>query len=328
MVMKKKVIIVGIIGSILLAWKFYTPFKNNKKTESIQVKRTDLREVLTLSGQIDADTKAVLRFGTSGKIAWINVRQGDIVKKWQGVAGLETADLKASETKAYFAYLAADANAKQIEDEVKGHDNDETFVQKNKRVTAQTARDVAYDSWNTAKRAVQTASIFSPINGIVYKAPDLTAGTYISSPSQAEYEVVDPNTIHFSATADQSEVVLMTTSSLGTLSLDAFPNNRFSGVVQKIAYTPKSDEVGTVYEVDFKISDQIPPQIRLGMTGDLTLVTREKRQVLTIPSKFIKSENGKKYVMSKSKIYIETGLETDQGVEIVSGLTENQVVYD
>lgn len=327
---KKYIIAILVIVGVFGIWKYFTSSKSTKKIESTKVVRSDLKEVLTLSGQIDADTKAILRFGSAGKIAWINVKEGDVVKKWQGIAGLDTGDLKAAETKAYYAYLAADANAKQIEDQVKGHDSDETFAQKNARVTAQTTRDAAYDSWRVAQRAVQTASIYSPIDGIVYFAPSLVPGTYISSPAQAEYQVVDPSSIHFSATADQSEVILLSERISGVLILDAFTNKKFDGSISKIAFTPKADEVGTVYEVDFKINGEIPSQIRLGMTGDLSIVVKEKTGVLSLPAKFIKSENGKKYVKTSTntKIFVETGLETDQGTEIISGLSEGQIVYD
>lgn len=324
---KKYFVAIGIILAIFGVWKYFSSPKI-KKIESTKVSRLDLKEILTLSGQIDADTKATLRFGSAGKIAWINVREGDVVKKWQGIAGLDVSDLKAAQTKAYYTYLAADANAKLVEDQVSGHDKDESLTQKNSRVTAQATRDSAYESWMTAQRAVQTASIYSPIDGIVYSAPSLVAGTYISSPTQAEYQVVDPSSVHFSATADQSEVILLSSLSLGTLSLDAFSDNKFSGNIQRIAYTPKDDEVGTVYEVDFKISGEIPSQVRLGMTGDLSIVIKEKNDVLALPAKFIKSENGKKYVKTDKKVYVETGLETDQGTEIVSGLSEGDVVYD
>lgn len=325
---RKYIIAILVILAVFGVWKYFTNNKSSKKIESVKVLKSNLKEVLTLSGQIDADTKATLRFGSSGKIAWINVREGDVVKKWQGLAGLDSADLKAAETKAYYAYLAADANAKEVEDQVKGHDKDESYAQKNDRVAAQTARDTAYDAWYTAQRAVQTASIFSPIDGIVYSAPSLVAGTYITTPTQAEYQIVDPSSLHFSANADQSEVVSLSSLSLGTLSLDAFPDKKFSGNVQRIAYTPNADEVGTVYEVDFKIAGEIPSQIRLGMTGDLSVIINEKSNVLTIPAKFIKSENGKKYVKTNTKVFVETGLETDQGTEIVSGLSEGDVVYD
>ena len=97
---KRYVVAILIILAIFGIWKYFTGSKSSKKIESTKVTRLDLKEVLTLSGQIDADTKATLRFGTAGKIAWINAKQGDVVKKWQALAGLDSADLKAAETKA------------------------------------------------------------------------------------------------------------------------------------------------------------------------------------------------------------------------------------
>ncbi|MDP1743681.1 MAG: HlyD family efflux transporter periplasmic adaptor subunit [Candidatus Amesbacteria bacterium] len=267
--MKKKIlIIVSLIGLLFIGWKIYTQSRNTKKVDAVPVLSENLEEKLTLSGLIDATSKATLRFPSSGKVTWIGGTEGQKIKKWQALASLDRGPFATAVTNAYYKYLAADANAKQVEDEVKDHDKDESFVQKNKRVTAQTARDNAYDTWLMAKRDLANATIYSPLDGILVSAPTLVAGSFISSPTQAEFVVIDPESVYFSASADQSEVGLLSIGLKGTLVLDAFANASISGTISSIGYLPKSDESGTVYEVKIKISPN--DKYRLGMTGDIS----------------------------------------------------------
>src|SRR3990167_10771011 len=140
--LKKWWFLVLIIG-LILAFMGYRQFgpKDTSKLKSYTVKKVDLKDSLSFSGGVDADEKATMVFQTSGKLAFVEVSEGEKVKKGQLLAGLDTGDLKAAERAAYYKYLAADANAKYVEDTVKDHDKDESFLQKNNRVTAQTDRE-------------------------------------------------------------------------------------------------------------------------------------------------------------------------------------------
>lgn len=264
MVMKRKIVlIIGITALLFWGWKLYSnsQIPQKPKTPQIVLDKTD--EKLTLSGIIDTQTKAVIKFPVGGKIIWEGASDGDRVKKWQALASLDPSSLQTAVTSAYYKYLASDANAKQIEDEVKGHDNDETFVQKNKRVTAQITRDSAYESWLQAKRDLANTTIYSPIDGIIIAK--------VANSTQTEFTIVDPKSIYFSASADQSEVGLLSIGQTGTLILDAFPNASVSGTITNIGFLPKVGETGTVYEVKFKI---VPNEkYRLGMTGDISFDT-------------------------------------------------------
>ena len=69
------------------------------------------------------------------------------------------------------------------------------------------------------------------------------------------------------------------------------------------------------------------------MGGDLTFILKKKEDVLYTPAKYIKSDNGKKFVKVKEqnqelKKYVETGMETDNEVEITSGLNEGETVVN
>src|SRR3989344_4547779 len=59
------------------------------ETQKAQVE--DIKKIVTATGIIRSQSEANLKFQTSGKVAYINVKQGDYVKKGQLIAKLDTA---------------------------------------------------------------------------------------------------------------------------------------------------------------------------------------------------------------------------------------------
>lgn len=328
--MKKIIVIVlALFGISVFAIRYFADKNKQTKTETIKVLRGNLKETFTISGEIDAKKKATLRFQTSGKLAWIKATEGESVTVGHALAGLDLINLKATENTMFYKYQAADANAKQIEDSVKGHDADETFAQKNTRITAQTARDTAYDNWMLARQDTANATLYSPINGKIISVTDLAPGSYLSGSTAFAITVVDPESLYFLASADQSEVINISEGKNGTLILDADPKTSISGTVKQVAYAPRNSDTGTSYGVLFELS-QKNDFFRLGMTGDIQFVKNQKNNALYLPSKFVKSDGNKKYVFLKPQVktFVETGIETDERTEVVSGLNEGDVVYE
>ena len=180
---------------------------------------------------------------------------------------------------------------------------------------------------------VKYANLWTPIEGFVTKADPKYAGINITS-TTAEYDVVNPNSIYFSANADQTEVTKLKEGSTGELVLDPFPEEKISGAVKNISFMPKAGESGTVYEVKFFFDkDNSGYRFRLGMTGDLSFVTAKKDDVLYLPIRFVLEKDSKKYVTilkngKKSQANVETGLETYDNIEITSGVSEGDTVSE
>lgn len=327
------VLLVGLV-LFLIGRRLIQKPDTSATNKSYTLKKQDLEDTLSFSGNVDAKEKANLSFSSVGKLSWVKVKVGETVKKGQAIAGLETKDLASLAVAAKYKYLAADANAKQIEDTVKGHDSDETFAQKNARVTAQTARDIAYDSWQIAEKNLREASLFSPITGIVTKVTADQAGVFITSPSQAVYQIVNPESIYFSALADQNDVIKLKNGQTGQITLDAYSDKQIETTIESINFVPKEGESGTVYEVILKMENKGEnANYRLGMTGDVTFVLRNLKDVLVIPQRYVKVSGAKKFTTverggNKQKVEIEVGENIDGNFVVVSGVNEGEVVYD
>lgn len=317
-------IIIGAVG----AFKLFGP-KQETKTTSYTVKRGNLEETLSLSGEINAYEKTTLRFQTSGYLAWVGVKEGDTVKKYQGVASLDQAELQKNLRKYLNTYMSERWDFESTKDS-SGDTSIMTTAVRRAFEKAQFDLNNAVLDVELKDIAVRYANLWTPIDGIVTKVAAPNAGVNVT-PTQSEIEVVNPATIYFSATADQTEVSKLTASHSAEITLDAFTDEKLTGTISTISYTPKAGETGTVYEVKINLPREASAKwgFRLGMTGDVDFVIKELPNVLFVPIKFLKTEGSKKYVLkqNKEKVYVTVGEEMDGDVEIKDGLKENDTIY-
>ncbi len=307
-----------------------------KEKESLYtIKREDLRETLSLSGEIQADEHVILRFQTSGRLAWVGVKEGDRVKKYQGVASLDQRDVQKRMQKALNDY------AKERNDfDQSGDDNSRVGDQPTREAGNAMKRlleKAQYDLTNSVldvelqDLAREYSYLYSPIEGIVIRADSKFPGVNIT-PTGAEFEIVNPETLYFSFTADQTEVVKLKEGQKGELVFDSFPDSKVMGEIEYLSYTPKSGETGTVYEGRMKLLGENLSKYRFGMTGDVSFVLSEKYNVVSIPSNYVLSDAKGTYVEKKVmgkpvKTYIKVGAEIDTVYEVLKGLSENDQIY-
>ncbi len=305
--------------------------QNTKKVESTRVKRGELKETLTLSGNVDADERVILRFPTSGRLAWVGVKKGDYVKKYQVIATLDQRSVKKQLQKELNDFSKTRLDLDQNRDNNKSNvitDTIQRILDKSQFDVSNAVLDVELQDL-----AIEFSRLVTPIEGIVTATTAPFAGVNIA-PTQAEFEIINPKTIFFVANADQTEVTQLSEGLKGELILDSYADVPFDGTIDKIAFTPTPGETGTVYAVKFIFTHDVNNSAyRVGMTGDVTFTTKSKQNVLYLPIKFIKEENDKKYVFvmkegKQTKRSVKTGLETDTSIEITSGLSEGNVIYD
>jgi RND family efflux transporter MFP subunit len=181
--------------------------------------------------------------------------------------------------------------------------------------------------------AIENSTIWTPIEGIVTHIDIPTVGVNIT-PATATFEIVNPKTLYFSATVEQADVVKIKEGMMGKIVLDSFADFEDEAKVAYISFSPKAGETGTVYQIKLDLSEktkQLP--LRLGMTGDVEFLVKEKNDVIALPSRFIKKDKKGSYVFVKEnnknvKKYIETGEEIDGKIVIESGLKEGETVIN
>ena len=317
-----------IIGGVIYLSVSSANAKKKKKNQ-YTIKKEDLSEVLSLSGKIDAEEKVTLRFQTSGRLAWVGVKQGDYVKKYQGIASLDQRSLKKELEKSLRDY------SKERWD----FDEDRSVTYKDKPLTESVRRILEKNQFDLEKAVLDVeldaitleySYLYTPIEGVVTRIGSPYAGVNITA-TQAEFEIVNPNTIYLSVTADQTEIVELKKDMEGQIIFDSFPDDEIIGKVAWFGYSPKEGESGTVYEVRVKFETNKP--FRLGMTGDINFTTKQRKNIIAIPTTYIKKDKKGNYVMVEEqnilkKRYIETNGEIDSKTEVESGLSVGEKIYD
>lgn len=339
---KRKIIwiIALLVVGLLVGWnKLGQAGKKSVKETTHTVKKETIKQTLTVTGKLDAKEKITLRFQSSGLLAWVGVKEGDTVIKYQAIAGLDQQELQKNLQKYLNTYESERWDFEQTKDEYRQPSQRYWGLTWDQRNEADRALQKAQFDLNSAVLDVELknislryATLYSPINGIVTKVATPIAGVNIT-PAQAEFEIVNPDSIYLSVLPDQTEVSTITASQSADIVFDAFPDVHIKGHVQSIAFTPKTGETSTVYEVDVRFPLDMEATYRVGMTADATFTTVEKPDVIAIPIRFVKSENGKIFVMKKTskgkeKQYVQIGIESDDMTEITGGLAEGDILYD
>jgi len=341
----KKIIIISIIlvisGFSIYKVKANTktsdiPKFDDKKETTVSPKRDTVKEEITLTGSVDASIKANLQFQTSGQLAWVGVKVGDKVKKYQAIASLNKEILKKQLQADFNTYRSALATFDDTQDDYKNEKDNLTLTDDMKRILirSQNTLDNSVINYELQDLAIKYATLTSPINGVVTEVEQSNSGINIT-PASATFSIIDPTSIYFKAQIDQEDVTRVKIGDKTTIALDSFPDKNFESEVTYISFTPISGQTSTVYEIRFKLvgNDNQNINYRLGMDGDAVISLRQVENTLTIPADAVRQDKDESYVLIKSgdnqiltKKTVKIGIETDTTVEILEGLSENDQV--
>ncbi len=322
------VILLLIFSFIFGAIRVYTVFARTPDYNTVQVKKDAITQSVSASGDIKSQEEVELSFKINGRVTWIKSKVGDQVKKWQAIAGLDTEDLDIALRQAKNTFRDKEAIVEKIHDDLKDHQNDETFAQKVTRTTAEVAKDNAYDGIKEAERAFKDAVVSSPIAGtLVYK--DTEVGETVKAFAPV-FRIADLSKLVFVARVGESDIPKVSINQKTNVSLDAFPNKKFTGKVIEVGIASTTTTGVKSYPVKIALDDLT--QVKLDMSGEAEIISQSKPDALTVPQIVIQEKEGKKYVETlegdevKQK-EVTTGIKgTDGTIEILSGLNTGDKV--
>ena len=334
LIKNKKWLFIGI-GALILVLIFVFSRKPKKGPETFTIQKGEIKKELSLSGKIDSKEKVSLQFQQGGLLSWVGVKEGDFVRKNQGIAALDTRAVNLNLKKSLNIYsmtrLDFDQLNKDYEKYEENTDSDyrekiKRILQKNQLTLENSVLDV-----ESLDLAMKLSSISTPISGIVTKVSNPIAGVNVL-PSQSQFEIVNPATIYFSVSVDQMDLSGLNKDKEVEVVLDAYPDIKLSGKLDNISFAPVLGETGTVYEVKivFDKLDNKDMKYKIGMTGDANLILEKQENVLFAPLEFVKEDSKGKYLLvgkKMEKVYVETGLESDTSVEIKNNIKEGDIVY-
>ncbi len=321
-------VFVVILG---LLWFFFGRSKKMAYDEFV-VSRRNISDTLELSGKIQAEQSATLRFPAGGLITYLGPKEGEPVKKWQTLASIDTRQLQKTLEEKLNLYAIQRATFDQTVDDnnnsAPAGDLGSTLqrlLAKNQYQLDNTVKDVEYQNLS-----LQLSRLISPLSGILIKSPITTSSVQVL-PTDT-WIVVDPNSLYFSADLDETDLKRVTVGQKVTIVLDAYPDTTISSTITSIGFTPTETSSGTTYAVKISLTPDSGTVLRLGLNGTASVILSEKDEALTLPAGAVSVVGGSSVVLVKSsKVYkeqkIETGIENGGIVEVLSGLGDHDHVY-
>jgi len=310
--------------------------KQPKGIETTTVLRSSFNDSFTANGKIKAKREANLKFNSPGKVSWVGVAKGDVVRKWQGVVSLDSVALNAAYQQALNNLRNFDAQADSVLDSVQEHSFDENFATRAERTLAETNKDNAFDAVLTARNNLKNAVVVSPIAGTVVDVNGLVTGlTLTGADLEAKFiRVVDLTSLYFAAEVDEIDFANVEMGQEVEISVDAYPDKVCSGKVGYINKDGKETSGGVVtIGVDVEIED-CDVNLASGLNGQASFVTQNLEDVLVIPKKYIVVRDGDNYVWrmagtsmrNRELVPVTLGESTSTRVVVEEGLSEGDQI--
>ena len=180
---------------------------------------------------------------------------------------------------------------------------------------------------------VADAQIVAPMDGKV-----LSLSAYPGRPAEAFKAVIvvaDPSAIEVSADLTSSQLQDMVEGQEAIVTLSSFPGQTWQGTVRRLPY-PYGTGGGTESLPDADKSARVSlegdlSELKLGDLARVTIVLEEKDNALWLPPAAISTYRGRKFVIVQEedrqrRVDVTVGIESDDRVEILTGLEEGQIV--
>ena len=348
-------IIAGIILFLIVGYFIISSFFGSsievKLTNAVLQKPGQTTASLNASGYIVAQRKAAIASKGTGRLIFLNVVEGDEVKKNEIIARLEDNDIRAQleQAKANLKLQQADLiNALNTFNRTKDlfakglssqQELDQTEANYN-RILA--SIEVAKAGVQAAEVALENTLIRAPFDGTVLtknaEVGEIVAPFGGSTTSKtAVVTIADMNSLLVEADVSESNIEKIIEGQDCEIILDAYPEKSYQGYVFKIVPTADRSKATVLVKVGFKNYDsRVLPE----MSAKVSFFTEKvdesilsQKPVLVIPNSSIRSEGDKSYVFKivnnkAKKVELELGENFGSYTEIKSGLTSSEQIID
>ena len=270
--------------------------------ETYTVEPTSMSEVVTATGTMESVTQVDVGTQVTGIIDKLYVDYNDHVKKGQLLAEIEktllSSELKSADANMASARSSYEYARTNYERDRKLHDekliSDYEFqTSKKDYEVARMAYEKSQADRVRAAKNLNYAEIYSPIDGIVISREVEVGQTVVSSMNVANlYVIADLENMQVVGNVDEADIGQVKVGQHVTFTVDAYPDDTFTGTVTQVRLNPTTTSNVVTYEVIVAAPN---PELKLipGMTANLTIYTLELNDVTAVPLKALKFEPDK-----------------------------------
>jgi HlyD family secretion protein len=358
------VIVVLLIAGITTA-SIVSKGKEGTPVTLAKVERLDIVSKVSANGQIDAQRKVDLSANVMGQIVNLAVREGDTVKKGDFLLQIDQKQLAASAqgAEASMRALFSDRDAAraglaeaQLTFERARNNFDQKIIPAAELDRARSSLDSARANVSAIEQRIQQSranlaaardtlsktTMVAPMAGIITALPveegEVAVIGTMNNPGTKLLTIADMSVVEAVMEVDETDIPNVKVSQRATVTIDAYPNKTFAGIVTEVGSSPIPRNPGGGDAVNFEVKIQLenpPPGIRPGFSASADIVTgtREKAVAIPLQALVVREKEGSApgkpqdeegvYLHQDGKAkfaVVKTGLAGDSNIEIVSGL--------
>lgn len=343
-----------IAGGLLLlgggAWSL-GPGRNGNRDLSdytVSAERGTLPGVVTASGELEAVRRVNVSPKRQGVLNALLVDEGDVVRKGQVLARMDSGDLRdrLDELKALERQAQADYDARQADfrrreilfqrGAISAADLDDFRA---RYLTSQAALVAAQE--RIQQRSVESDDLLirAPFDGVItqrfaepgaFVTPTTTASATAGATSSSIVELSQG--LEVAAKVPESDIGRIRVGQSASVRVDAYPDQRFEARVREIApRAVKTDNV-TSFEVELDLIGPAP-DLRIGMTVDVDFQTGRTNASTLVPTVAIVTEEGKPGVLMVGEQdqprfqAVELGASSGSQTAIINGVKPGTKVF-
>ena len=353
----KKVIKYGIFAllAVVFIGTFVFLYKNSKPEAVIYNEHTatltDINKTTVITGKITPRNEVNIKPQINGIVSEIYKEAGQEVKENEVIAKLKVIPDMNSLSSAQSRVRLSEINFEQANT---NYDRDKNLFDKKlisaeefekttqslnqakeERSASQDALEVIRDGVSSSNATSSSTLIRSTITGLILDIPVKVGNSVIQANTMNDgttvATVADMNDLIFDGNIDETEVGTLVEGMPLKISIGALQNYSFDAVLEYIS--PKAVETNGANQFEIKAAVKVAGdrKIRSGYSANAEMVLESRKQVLAVPESTVEFAGDSTFVYVKAdKDYtrklITTGLSDGLNIEILSGISENEVV--
>ncbi len=353
------IILIAIVASIVIS----TIKSKHVEYQTAEVKRRTITQVVEASGTINPVNTVSVGSTVSGLISAIYADFNSEVEKGQLLAEIDPRTFQATVDQNAASIESAEADLRNqeatfamCEKTLKRYKNlyAKNFIPKSELDQAEADYESALAQVKSAKAKIAQAKaqyeqalvnlnytkITAPVRGMIISR-EIDLGQPVAASLQAPelFTIAqDLEKMQIEVNVSEADIGEVKEGQDVTYTLDGYPNSIFHGKVTQVRISPTTTSNVVTYSVIVTV-DNSDLKLKPGMTANVSIITAQNEDVLTVPNmalKFTPDTNGKKYKtqglwmkngMKLVRIDIETGASDDSYTEIITDkINEGDVI--
>ena len=347
------IVVIAAIATFLLSGN-----KEKQEVEFVTEKVTtaDIENSITATGTIEPVTSVTVGTQVSGIVSKLYVDYNSVVKKGQVIAELDktnlTSELNTAKANLSSAESSMRYNLSQYnrystlykQGLIARSEYEQTLLsyQQSKEQVAS-----ARESVQKAQTNLSYATITSPIDGVVLSKSVEEGQTVAASFSTPELFTIarDLTNMQVVANVDEADIGDVKAGERVTFTVDASPDDTFTGTVKQVRQEATTTNNVVTYEVVIS-APNADLKLKPGLTANVTIYTQESKGVVSVPSKALRYTPEKETVGgrkikdvtgAKNKVWtlegntvvahsVNIGLSDGSHTQIISGIAQGKQV--